>query len=118
VYLDTLAAAKWDFTQQPWKVSAAGDESSLLFMAGKDLPELRSQFMQLVGRPLVPPRKMFGLWLSEYGFDNWNELDDKLITLQQNSFPIDDVVMDLQWFGNVEAYSANSQMGRARLPRS
>jgi alpha-glucosidase len=54
---------------------------------------------------------MFGMWLSEYGFDNWQELDDKLETLKQQAFPIDGVVMDLQWFGNVDGYSPTSQMG-------
>ncbi|NMV23279.1 hypothetical protein HKB23_12820, partial [Vibrio parahaemolyticus] len=62
----------------------------------------------------VPPRKMFGLWLSEYGFDNWQEMDDKLATLHTNQFPIDGVVMDLQWFGNVQSHDENSHMGTLR----
>lgn len=111
LYLDTVYSASWDFTKAPWKISQLDGEPSFLFMAGGDLPELRKQYMALVGNPLVPPRKLFGMWLSEYGFDNWQELDDKLSTLKQQDFPIDGVVMDLQWFGNVEAFSSTSQMG-------
>jgi len=111
LYLDTVYSASWDFTKAPWKVSQLDGEPSFLFMAGDDLPDLRKQYMALVGNPLVPPRKLFGMWLSEYGFDNWQELDDKLATLKQQDFPIDGVVMDLQWFGNVEAFSPTSQMG-------
>ncbi|OLQ81134.1 glycoside hydrolase family 31 [Photobacterium proteolyticum] len=111
LYLDTVYSANWDFTKAPWKVSQLEGKPSFLFMAGDDLPDLRQQYMALVGNPLVPPRKLFGMWLSEYGFDNWQELDDKLSTLKQQDFPIDGVVMDLQWFGNVEAFSATSPMG-------
>ncbi|SQD78256.1 TIM-barrel domain-containing protein [Moritella yayanosii] len=111
LYLDTVYAASWDFMTTPWKVSVSQGKPSFLLMAGEGLPELRQQYMKLVGNPLVPPRKMFGMWLSEYGFDNWQELDDKLKTLKQQAFPIDGVVMDLQWFGNVEGYSSTSQMG-------
>ncbi|MCW8331237.1 DUF5110 domain-containing protein [Photobacterium sp. SDRW27] len=111
LYLDTVYSATWDFTKSPWKISQLEGEPSLLFMAGGDLPELRQKYMAMVGNPLVPPRKLFGMWLSEYGFDNWQELDDKLSTLKQVDFPIDGVVMDLQWFGNVEPFSSTSQMG-------
>jgi alpha-glucosidase (family GH31 glycosyl hydrolase) len=111
LYLDTVYAASWDFMATPWKVTVSQGKPSFLLMAGEGLPELRQQYMKLVGNPLVPPRKMFGMWLSEYGFDNWQELDDKLKTLKQQAFPIDGVVMDLQWFGNVDGYSSTSQMG-------
>ncbi|ELR63494.1 Alpha-glucosidase [Photobacterium marinum] len=111
IYLDTVYSATWDFTGTPWKISQLEGSPSFLFMAGNDLPELRQKYMSMVGTPLVPPRKMFGMWLSEYGFDNWQELDDKLDTLKKNHFPLDGVVMDLQWFGNVDAFSPNSQMG-------
>jgi alpha-glucosidase len=53
---------------------------------------------------------MFGLWVSEYGFDNWGELDDKLRTLRENRFPVDGFVMDLQWYGNITPIE-NTQMG-------
>ncbi|WP_299018512.1 TIM-barrel domain-containing protein [uncultured Photobacterium sp.] len=111
IYLDTVYSVSWDFTKAPWKVSQLEGTPSFLFMAGKDLPDLRQKYMSMVGTPLVPPRKMFGMWLSEYGFDNWLELDDKLATLKQHDFPLDGVVMDLQWFGNVDAFSPTSQMG-------
>ena len=35
-------------------------------------------YMELVGRPPVPPKKMFGLWVSQFGYKNWADLEDKL----------------------------------------
>jgi hypothetical protein len=51
--------------------------------------DLRRDYLTLTGTPPVPPLKAFGLWISEYGFDNWGELDGKLSTLRQNGFPIE-----------------------------
>lgn len=69
-------------------------------MTGPDLPDLRKDYMELTGRPPVPPKQMFGLWVSEYGYDNWAEIDGKLSTLRTNKFPIDGFVLDLHWFGS------------------
>jgi alpha-glucosidase len=80
-------------------------------MTGPDLLDLRKDYMELTGRPLVPPKKMFGFWLSEYGYDNWNELEDKLKTLRANNFPLDGFVLDLQWFGGISDVTGKCNMG-------
>ena len=109
LFLDHLYAQEWSFTDNPWKVRTAGAQIRGYILAGADLPRLRSDYMELVGRPPVPPKKMFGLWISEFGYDTWSELEDKLRTLRSNHFPVDGFMMDLQWFGGV--FRPPSQMG-------
>jgi len=41
-----------------------GDQLRYYILAGPNLPDLRSDLMELTGRPPVPPRKAFGLWVS------------------------------------------------------
>jgi alpha-glucosidase len=111
LFLDQIYKQEWNFKLDPWTVHMWGDQVRGYLIAGGDLPELRTSFMKLVGRPLVPPKKAFGLWISEFGFDSWNEIRDKLRTLRANGFPIDGFVLDLQWFGGVNS-SELSPMGR------
>jgi alpha-glucosidase (family GH31 glycosyl hydrolase) len=101
LFLDQLYAQTWDFTGDPWRVTMKGDAIRGYLFAGADPAELRRGYMGLVGRPPVPPKKMFGLWVSEFGFDSWSELEDKLRTLRSNHLPVDGFVLDLQWFGGV-----------------
>jgi alpha-glucosidase (family GH31 glycosyl hydrolase) len=108
---DNLFAQTWNFKSPIWTVSAPGGPMRGYFIGGKDLPELRRSFMSLSGRPPLPPKKAFGLWVSEYGFDNWRELDGKLNSLKRNHFPVDGFVLDLQWFGGVIENSELSPMG-------
>ena len=108
LFLDNRYPHEWHLEKGTSKVSVNGGEFDLYLLAGNSLKNLRQKYMAMVGNPLVPPKVAFGLWLSEYGYDNWQELDDKLASLEKNQIPISGVVMDLQWFGNV---IGNSQMG-------
>ena len=78
LYLDDVYALSWDFTSDVWSVThpplstrrsrhiAQPVEKPFrgYFILGDDLPALRAQYMDLVGHPLVPPKKAFGLWVS------------------------------------------------------
>ncbi|MFZ2070744.1 MAG: TIM-barrel domain-containing protein [Halobacteriota archaeon] len=110
--LDNIYRQRWDFTStSQWQVEVNEGQIRFFIMAGPDLLDLRKDYMELVGRPLVPPKKMFGLWISEYGYDDWHELEDKLRTLQENKFPVDGFVLDLQWFGGITQNSDYTRMG-------
>lgn len=111
LFMDNQYKQSWDFSGSPWKAEMWGDWLRFYVLTGPDLKDLRKGYMELVGHPLVPPKKMFGLWISEYGYDNWAEMEDKLRTLRDNNFPIDGFILDLQWFGGIISDSDNTPMG-------
>lgn len=108
LFVDDVYKQAWDFTHTPWSMTTAAAPLRWYLLSGPDLPDLRSDYLELTGRPPVPAKALFGLWISEYGFDDWAELDDKRRTLNENLFPQDGFVLDLQWFGGV-------QMGRSQM---
>jgi alpha-glucosidase (family GH31 glycosyl hydrolase) len=112
MFLDHGYKQTWNLSGDPWLVETPGDQIRGYVMTGPNLPDLRQDYMALVGRPPVPPKQAFGLWVSEYGFDDWNELEGKLSSLRSNHFPIDGFVLDLQWFGGIKSGQDDSKMGR------
>ncbi|CAA6815217.1 MAG: Alpha-glucosidase (EC [uncultured Thiotrichaceae bacterium] len=113
LFVDNYYPQYWDFEKSPMSLRiSAADEVVFYFQMGESLAGLRRKYMDLVGKPLVPSRKYFGLWVSEYGFDNWQELDGIKKSLIENKFPLDGFVMDLQWFGGIEEGSEYSSMGK------
>jgi alpha-glucosidase (family GH31 glycosyl hydrolase) len=108
--LDNRYPQTWDFSESPYRLSVEGGDFKLHVLTGKTLAEIRHNYMLMAGTPLLPPKSAFGLWVSEYGFDNWAELDNKIATLKKNNFPLSGVVMDLQWFGGISE-DENSKMG-------
>ena len=111
LFVDQVYKQQWDLTGDPWTMDTFGDQLRWYVMTGPDLPSLRKSYMQLTGRPPVPPEKAFGLWNSEYGYDNWGEVDSTLASLRADKFPVDGFMLDVNWFGNVTAGSDNTKMG-------
>ena len=113
LFLDNVYRQTWDFTGSPWTARMFGDQLRFYIMSGPDLPDLRADFLELTGRPPVPPRKSFGLWVSEFGYDNWPQIDTLLEGLRADAFPVDGFVLDLNWFGGIVLDDdTKSNMGR------
>jgi alpha-glucosidase len=113
LFLDNVYQQRWDFTAFWWETRMFGDQLRFYVMTGPNLPDLRADYMELTGKPPVPPRKSFGLWVSEFGYDNWDQIDALRSGLRTNHFPLDGLVLDLNWFGGVNLNDASkSRMGR------
>lgn len=111
LFVDHVQNQKWNFKDQPWSIQTSGDPVGFYFLGGEDLPKLRLEFMDLVGHPLVPPKKAFGFWLSEFGYKSWAEMENKLKTLRRNHFPIDGFVLDVFWCGEFESDNKHNHIG-------
>ncbi|NUR87477.1 MAG: DUF5110 domain-containing protein, partial [Nonomuraea sp.] len=111
LFLDQVYKQEWNLTGDPWTVDTWGDQVRWYTMTGPDLPDLRKDYLELTGRPPVPPKKAFGMWVSEFGYDNWAEIDNRLSGLRTAKFPVDGFVLDLNWFGGVTAGSDSTRMG-------
>jgi alpha-glucosidase len=113
LFVDNVYKQRWDFTAPRWQARMFGDQLRFYVMAGPDLPDLRKDYIELTGRPPVPPRKAFGLWVSEFGYDNWDQIEDLRDGLRADGFPLDGFVLDLNWFGGIVLdQPAQSEMGR------
>ena len=110
LFVDSVAGLTWDLSGEAWTVEASFGPLAGYVLAGPSPLDVRADYMELTGESPLPPRPAFGLWLSEYGYETWDEARGKLDTLTAAGFPIDGVVFDLQWFGGIEPREA-SQMG-------
>lgn len=111
LFVDQVYKQEWNLTGDPWTMQTWGDQIRWYTMTGPDLPDLRADYMELTGRPPVPPKKVFGLWVSEFGYDSWTEIDGILSGLRTADFPIDGFLLDLGWYGGVTAGSDDTKMG-------
>jgi alpha-glucosidase len=113
LFLDNVYWQTWNFEKPPWRARMFGDQLRYYIMTGPNLPDLRSDYLELTGKSPVPPRKAFGLWVSEFGYDNWGQIDSLLNGLRSKNFPVDGFVLDLNWFGGITpGRSSGSAMGR------
>jgi alpha-glucosidase (family GH31 glycosyl hydrolase) len=110
IFYDNPLAQRWDFREDTWQIIVPG-QMRFFILTGPDLIDLRQDYLELTGRPPLPPKKMFGLWLSEYGYRSWEQVDEILASMRANQFPLDGFVLDLFWFGGIEPGEETTQMG-------
>ncbi len=112
LFVDQPRAQRWDLAGRPWRVTTSAPALGVYLLAAGSLPELRADYLALTGRPPVPPRAAFGLWVSEYGYEDWKEVDGIVAGLDKRGFPLSGVVLDLQWFGGIREGREDTSMGR------
>jgi len=112
LFVDEPRAQTWDLAGRPWRVTSSAPATRAYVMAAGSLPEQRAAYLGLTGRPPVPPRGAFGLWVSEYGFDDWKEVDGVVAGLEKHGFPLSGIILDLQWFGGIREGREDTSMGK------
>ncbi len=116
LFFDHIYRQRWDFTQQPaqtavYQLETWGDALRVFVFSRPDLKSSRQVYMSLTGTPPLPLRSQFGLWVSEFGYDNWQEMDAAIDSLRKKNFPLDGMAMDLQWYGTSFNNPDSSTMG-------
>jgi len=98
-FYDNTYKQMWSLNQSPLKVESFGDTMRYFIYTADNIKKLRSKYMKLTGFAPVPKKDVFGLWISEFGYDSWDELKSEIKSLRKNGFPLDGAALDLQWFG-------------------
>jgi alpha-glucosidase len=102
--IDNPYRAQWDFGHsdaQAFSYKASGGTLQYYFLHGKGLPGLLRAYMELTGFPPHPPRWIFGLLQSRYGYKNRAELEAIARTFREKRLPCDALILDLFWFAQM-----------------
>jgi len=99
--VDNPYKAVWDLGHtdpQTFSYHAQGGGLQYYVIYGPDLPRLLRTFVELTGSPPLPPRWVFGLLQSRYGYRNRKELETIAQTFRAKGLPCDALILDLFWF--------------------
>ncbi len=99
--VDNPQKAIWDLGHTDpltFSYQAQGGGLQYYVLYGPDLPRLLHTFMELTGFPPLPPRWVFGLLQSRYGYRNREELETTARTFRAKGLPCDALILDVFWF--------------------
>lgn len=113
-FYDNIYKQMWSLNQTPLKVESFGDAIRFFIYSEKNIKKLRQNYMKLTGYAPVPTKDIFGLWISEFGYDSWSELQSEVDDLKKKGFPLDGAALDLQWFGG-SFYQGNVDRSSSRF---
>ena len=76
-----------------------GGRKTYQIIAGENWEEIIENYTALTGRQPLPPRWAFGNFASRFGYHSEQEVRSVVSKFQQDSIPLDAVILDLYWFG-------------------
>lgn len=67
---------------------------------GKNIDEILNNYTSLTGRQPLPPRWVFGNFVSRFGYRSEEQVKSVVNKMKQENFPMDGLLFDLFWFGD------------------
>ncbi|MFL5745474.1 MAG: TIM-barrel domain-containing protein [Niastella sp.] len=75
---------------------------------GKNLDEIMANYSSITGRQPLPPRWVFGNFVSRSGYRSEEQVHQVVGKMRQDNFPVDGLLFDPSWFGdNVKGSMGN-----------
>jgi alpha-glucosidase len=109
--VDNPYKAVWDLGHgdpRTFSYSARGGALQYYFFHADGLPALLRTYLELTGFPPHPPRWVFGLLQSRYGYRNRAELGAIARTFRAKGLPCDALILDLFWFAQMGDLAFNA----------
>jgi alpha-D-xyloside xylohydrolase len=78
--------------------SEVGDEIDYYFIHGDNADDVISGYRTLTGKAPIPPKWAFGFWQSRERYTSQNELMDVVKEYRKRRIPIDNIVLDWQYW--------------------
>lgn len=101
VFLNTSAPVTYHLgdssaTHQSWHVASAHLDAFVLL--GPSMGEVLERYTDLTGKPALPPRWSYGLWMSRMSYRTQDEVETVAAELRARAIPADVVHIDTDWF--------------------
>ncbi len=77
------------------------DDTTLLdayFIFGPSLKEILPRYTAITGRPHVPPKWSFGLWMSRLSYNRQTQVEEVARQLRRQRIPCDVIHIDTDWY--------------------
>lgn len=101
IFVNSSARIIWELgtiSTQSFTFSVSSDHLEVFVIFGSNLAEILKNFMDLTGKPALPPKWSFGLWLSSSGcYRNQSSIKKLIDDAERNKLPLDVIHVDTWW---------------------
>lgn len=101
VYYNTSRKLRCDMSATLSKANSILVEGSVLdmfIMQGDNMKEIIPLYYNLTGKPVLPPKWSFGLWISKISYGTRNEVETVAKKMRDYDIPCDVIHIDTDWF--------------------
>ncbi|MGD9677646.1 MAG: TIM-barrel domain-containing protein [Vulcanibacillus sp.] len=80
---------------------AEGGNLNCYFLIGDKIDDILYQYSKLTGPPKIPPRFIFGMLQSKFGYNSRKEVESIASKYRRKKIPCDGIIIDLYWFNKM-----------------
>jgi len=80
-----------------YSFAVENEQLEYYFFYGPSFKKLLSLYTQLTGRAPMPPKWSFGLWMSRFGYQNWQQVKSITDGMRSRDIPCDVIHIDPYW---------------------
>jgi alpha-D-xyloside xylohydrolase len=81
-----------------WSFALADRRLDVYFMYGPTYKQIISSYTEITGRPKLPPKWSFGIWMSRHTYSSRAEMEQVAQRLRDEQLPCDVLKIDTGWF--------------------
>jgi len=97
--------AQWDINEKHQTIwTFTGTSADLYLWPAKDLYAALKGYIQLTGRPKLPPRWAFGYLQSRWGWEDRKYIEDAIVQFRTRKIPVDAFIYDFEWYTSLPDY--------------
>ncbi|TCL61927.1 alpha-D-xyloside xylohydrolase [Hydrogenispora ethanolica] len=94
----------------------SGDPALDFFVIhGPSIKEILPRYTAITGKPVMPPKWSFGLWMSKISYGSREEVEGVAKKLRERQIPCDVIHIDTDWFD--ESWVCNWKFSEKRFPK-
>jgi len=100
IFLNTSCIVKCDLgvsSSVSYTIEVADPILDIFLIYGPRFKDILPKYLNLTGRPQVPPKWSFGLWMSRFSYKTSEEVLDVAAKLRENNIPCDVINIDTFW---------------------
>ena len=102
--------AQWDQNEKHQTIwTFTGTSADLYLWPAKDLYAALKGYIQLTGRPKLPPRWAFGYLQSRWGWEDRKYIEDAISKFHSDNLPVDAFIYDFEWYTSFPDYGVKPQ---------
>lgn len=102
--------AEWNSSENQQMVwTFTGTSAELYLWPAKDLYTTLKGYIQLTGRPKLPPRWAFGYLQSRWGWENRKYIEETIGNFKTRKIPVDAFIYDFEWYTSLPDYGVKPQ---------
>lgn len=102
--------AQWDKNENQQIVwTFNGTSADLYLWPAKDLYAALNGYIQLTGRPKLPPRWAFGYIQSRWGWEDRTYIENTIKEFRTRKIPVDAFIYDFEWYTTFPDYGVKPQ---------